>query len=142
VDPQDPFWDVPEASTRCPEDCPNAQAPYCPMHEDPAVYRRDENSLHMAEAHAVAAARGLVVEAVARLREKRGLPEIRVPVSVMDEWVVFARKVVLDSGEHTAEGEIERRVAAWLAQRRAHDWAALDRLKERYMRFTGDGLPP
>jgi hypothetical protein len=86
----------------------------------------------------VAAARGLVVAAVERLRLRRGLKEVRVPVAVMDEWVVFARKVVLDSGEHTAEGEVERRVAAWLSEKRSQDWAALDRLKERYLRFTGD----
>jgi hypothetical protein len=108
------------------------------MHEDPAIYKRDENSLHMVEAHAVAAARSLVVGAVERLRKRRDLPEIRVPVSMMDEWMVFARKVVLDSGEHTAEGEVERRVATWLSEKRSQDWARLDRLKERYMRFTGD----
>jgi hypothetical protein len=96
----------------------------------------------LAEAHAVSAARELVVAAVERIRQRRGLQEVRVPVRVMDEWVVFTRKVVLDSGEHTAEGEVERRVAAWLSERRAQDWAALDRLKERYLRFTGDVRQP
>lgn len=135
---EDPFVDAVEGEARCPDGCPNAVAPYCPMHEDPAIYKRDENSLHMVEAHAVAAARSLVVGAVERLRKRRDLPEIRVPVSMMDEWMVFARKVVLDSGEHTAEGEVERRVATWLSEKRSQDWARLDRLKERYMRFTGD----
>ncbi len=142
MEQQDPFWDSAGEPARCPEDCPNAQAPYCPLHEDPTIYRRDDNTLHLAEAHAVAAARSMVVDAVERLRVKRNLKEIRVPVRVMDEWIVFARKVVLDSGEHTAEGEIERRVAAWLQERRAQDWEALDRLKERYLRFTGDVPQP
>lgn len=138
MDQHDPFWDEGGDGPRCPDDCPNAQAPYCPAHEDPLIYKRDENLLHLAEAHAVAASRSLVVAAIERLREKRSLPEVRVPMRQMDEWIVFTRKVVLDSGEHTAEGEVERRIAAWLDAQRAQDWAELDRVKERYLRFTGD----
>ena len=134
----DEFWSEPEREGRCPEDCPNAAAPYCPLHEDPSIYKRDENILHMVEASAANAARELVVNAVNRVREKRHLKEVRVPTRQMDEWLVFSRQVVLDSGEHTAEGELERKVAEWLDKMKEQDWAQLDRLKERYMRFTGD----
>ena len=135
---EDEFWSEPEREGRCPEDCPNATAPYCPKHEDPSIYRRDENILHMAEASAANATRELVVNAVNRVREKRHLKEVRVPSRQMDEWLVFARQVVLDSGEHTAQGELERKVAEWIDQMKDQDWADLDRRKDHYMRFTGD----
>jgi hypothetical protein len=108
------------------------------MHEDPAIYRRDETKLHLVEAFAHNAARGMVVLAIEHVRERRKVKEVRVPMRLMDEWVVFTTKVVLDSGEFTAQGEIERKVAEWLDHVRDTDWARLDRLKERYMRFTSD----
>ena len=129
-----------EAPTRarCPDDCPNAMAPYCPAHEDPSIYRRDEMKLHLVEAYAHNAARGMVIQAIESVRGKRKIKEIRVPMRQMDEWIVFTTKVVLDSGEFTAQGEIERKVAQWLEKQQEQDWAALDRLKERYMAFTSD----
>lgn len=138
MDGEDDFDAQEEAPSRCPEDCPNAAAPYCPRHEDPAIYRRDETKLHLAEAYANNAAREIVFRAIDRLREKRRLKEVRVPTRVMDEWIVFTKQVALDSGEHTAEGEIERKVGLWIDKSRAQDWERLDRIKERYMRFTSD----
>jgi len=108
------------------------------MHEDPSIYRRDETKLHLVEAYAHNAARGMVIQAIESAREKRKIKEVRVPMRVMDEWIVFTTKVVLDSGEFTAQGEIERKVSQWLERTRDNDWARLDRLKERYMRFTSD----
>ena len=138
MDGEDEFEADPEGASRCPLDCPNAGAPYCPAHEDPTIYRRDENNLHLVEAYANNAARNMVVAAIEHLRERRHLKEVRVPVRLMDEWVVFTKKVVLDSGEYTAQGEIERRIALWLDKAREQDWDRLDRIKERYRRFTGD----
>jgi len=94
--------------------------------------------LHLVEAYAHNAARGMVVQAIENVRARRKIKEVRVPMRMMDEWVVFTTKVVLDSGEFTAQGETERRVAEWLDHARDTDWARLDRLKERYMRFTSD----
>jgi hypothetical protein len=128
----------PDGPARCPDNCPNAGAPYCPAHEDPAIYRRDATSLHLVEAYANNAARDMIYKAVERQRERRRLKEVRVPSRVMDEWVVFTKKVVLDSGEYTAQGEIERRIAVWLDRVREQDFEQLDRIKERYMRFTSD----
>lgn len=133
------FEGEPEGPSRCPMDCPNAGAPYCPAHEDPKIYRRDETNIHLAEAYANNAARDMIVAAVEHVRERRHLKEVRVPVRLMDEWVVFTKKVVLDSGEYTAQGEVERRIASWLDKAREQDWDRLDRIKERYLRFTGDG---
>jgi hypothetical protein len=138
MDEQGDFDESPPSATRCPEDCPNLNAPYCPMHEDPAIYRRDDTKLHLQEAYAHNAAREMIYQAIEKLRDRRRLKEVRVPMRQMDEWMVFTRQVVLDSGEHTAQGEIERRVAEWLDRTREQDWDALDRLKERYMRFTPD----
>jgi hypothetical protein len=132
------FGEGPEGTPRCPDNCPNAGAPYCPAHEDPAIYRRDETSVHLVEAYANNAARDMIYKAVEHQRERRRLKEVRIPARVMDEWVVFTKKVVLDSGEYTAQGEVERRIAAWLDRVREHDWEQLDRIKERYMRFTSD----
>lgn len=139
---EDEFEAEAEAPTRCPPDCPNATTPYCPAHEDPRIYRRDENNIHLAEAYANNAAHSMIVAAIEHLRERRGLLEIRVPARLMDEWIVFTKKVVLDSGEYTGQGEIERRIALWLDKAREQDWARLDRIKERYMRFTGQGPAP
>ena len=136
---EDEFEAEPESATRCPPECPNATAPYCPAHEDPRIYRRDETNAHLAEAYANNAARDMIVTAVEHVRERRHLKEVRVPVRLMDEWVVFTKKVVLDSGEYTAQGEVERRIALWLDKAREQDWDRLDRIKERYLRFTGDG---
>jgi hypothetical protein len=143
VDGDGEFEGTPEGPPRCPDDCPNAGAPYCPAHEDPAIYRRDETKLHLAEAYANNAARDMIVKAVESQRQRRRIAEVRVPGRVMDEWIVFTKKVVLDSGEYTAQGEIERRVSAWLDKAREQDWARLDRIKERYLRFTTgpDGKP-
>lgn len=138
MDGEDDFEAEAEAPPRCPEGCPNANAPYCPRHEDPSIYRRDEGKLHLAEAFANNAAREMVYRAIDRLREKRRLKEVRVPTRVMDEWVVFTKQVVLDSGQHTAEGEVERRVAQWLDKMATQDWERLDRIKEHYMAFTSD----
>lgn len=138
MDGEDEFEAGPDGPSRCPLDCPNAGAPYCPTHEDPKIYRRDENNLHLVEAYANNAARDMVVAAIEHLRERRRLKEVRVPTRLMDEWVVFTKKVVLDSGEYTAQGEVERRIALWLDKAREQDWDRLDRIKERYMRFTGD----
>ena len=137
------FTGVPDAPSRCPDDCPNAGAPYCPAHEDPAIYRRDDTKLHLAEAYANNAARDMIFRAVESQRERRHLKELRVPGRVLDEWIVYTKKVVLDSGEYTAQGEIERRVSGWIDKSREQDWAELDRIKERYMRFTAgpDGKP-
>ena len=140
------FGESAEAPPRCPDGCPNAGAPYCPAHEDPAIYRRDDNNLHLAEAFANNAARDMIYRAVEHQRERRRLKEVRIPTRVMDEWIVFTKKVVLDSGEYTAQGEIERRVSGWLDRVQEQDWEQLDRIKERYMRFTsdyrGEGPPP
>ncbi len=142
----DEFEAEAEGPSRCPPDCPNATVPYCPAHEDPKIYRRDENNIHLAEAYANNAARDMIVGAIEHLRERRHLKEVRVPTRMMDEWVVFTKKVVLDSGEFTARGEIERRIALWLDKAREQDWDRLDRLKEHYRRFTGnapvDGQAP
>ena len=143
MDGEGEFEGIPDAPPRCPEGCPNAQAPYCPAHEDPAIYKRDETKLHLAEAYANNAARDMVIKAVESQRERRHLKELRVPGRTMDEWIVFTKQVVLDSGEYTAQGEIERRVSAWIEKSREQDWEQLDRIKERYMRFTTgpDGKP-
>jgi hypothetical protein len=138
LDEDGSFEDASSPPSRCPDDCPNVNTPYCPMHEDPAIYRRDEGKLHLQEAYAHNAAREMIFAAIETLRKRRSRKEIRVPVRQMDEWLVFTRQVVLDSGEHTAQGEIERRIGEWLDRTRDQDWAALDRLKERYMRFTPD----
>lgn len=139
----DEFDGEPEAPARCPEGCPNAGAPYCPAHEDPNIYKRDETKLHLAEAYAINAARDMVCKAIEHQRERRKLKELRVPLRMMDEFIVFAKKVVLDSGEHMAQGEIERKVAGWIDKSAEQDLAKLDRIKERYMRFTtgADGKP-
>lgn len=143
MDDDGEFEGVPEGPPRCPDDCPNAAAPYCPAHEDPAIYRRDDTKLHLAEAYAHNAAREMVFRAVESQRERRHLKEIRVPGLTMDDWIVFTRQVVLDSGEYTAQGEIERRVSAWIEKSKEQDWARLDRIKDRYMKFTTgeDGKP-
>jgi len=138
VDDEYEYADGSDPPPRCPDGCPNAGAPYCPAHEDPAIYRRDEMRLHLAEAYAHNAAREMIYGAVGRQRERRKLKEVRLPTRVMDEWIVFTTKVVLDSGEYTAQGEIERKVSAWLDRAREQDWDRLDRIKERYMRFTSD----
>jgi hypothetical protein len=143
VDDDGEFEGAPEGPARCPDDCPNAGAPYCPAHEDPSIYKRDEGKLHLAEAYANNAAREMIFKAVESQRARRRLKEVRVPARLVDEWTVFTKQVVLDSGEYTAQGEIERRVSSWLDEARAEDWERLDRIKERYMRFTTgpDGLP-